>query len=168
MKAKIAVKDANVFIDMEYMDIFDLWFQLEYETITSDLVVRELEDGRHFQALAYIESSQIYASSLPLDVVVETQERHVGISATDAAVLHIAVQHNALLLTGDRRLRNAAKIEVVECHGSIWVLDQLVRNGKLKGLSAAQKLISLTKLKGKRKRFLPMKSVTEHINRWRE
>lgn len=30
MKPKIAVKDANVFIDMEYMGILDLWSQLRH------------------------------------------------------------------------------------------------------------------------------------------
>jgi hypothetical protein len=34
---KIAVKDANVFIDMESMGILDLWFLLGYETLTSSL-----------------------------------------------------------------------------------------------------------------------------------
>ncbi len=38
MGQKIAVKDANIFIDMEYMGILDLWFQLGHETITSNLV----------------------------------------------------------------------------------------------------------------------------------
>ncbi len=166
MKAKIAVKDANVFIDMEYMGILDLWFQLGYETITSDLVVRELEKGMHFQAIACVESSQIKSIPLPLNVVAELQENHTGISSTDAAVLYIAIEHKALLLTGDSQLRCAAKVELVECHGSIWVLDQLVRNKKLTGLLAAEKLNALAALTGKQKRFLPKKRVTEYVKRW--
>lgn len=39
---KIAVKDANVFIDMESMGVFDLWAQLGYETLTTSLIVLEL------------------------------------------------------------------------------------------------------------------------------
>ena len=124
--------------------IWSIWvflicgFSWGYETMTSDLVVRELEDGMHLQAIAYVESSQISALSLPLDVIVELQESHAGISSTHAAVLHIAIKHNALLLTGDSQLRSAAKVEVVECHGSIWVLDQLVCNNKLTGFLAAE------------------------------
>ncbi|NBB79643.1 MAG: hypothetical protein GVY36_09390 [Verrucomicrobia bacterium] len=167
-KPKVAVKDANVFIDMEYMGILDLWFQLGYETITSDLVVRELEEGQHFQALAYVDSSQILALSLPLDVVNEMQQSHAGISSTDAAVLHLAVKYKALLLSGDRQLRNAARVELVEYHGSIWVLDQLVRNQKLTGFLAAEKLSALVALEGKQKRFLPEKSAGEQIKHWRE
>ena len=115
MKTKIAVKDANVFIDMEYMGILDLWFQLGYDTLTSDLVVRELENGMHLQAIACVESSQIRALSLPLDVIAELQESYVGISSTDAAVLHIAIEHKALLITGDSQLRNAVSFCGLKC-----------------------------------------------------
>ena len=44
---KIAVKDANVFIDLESMGILDLWLLLGYETFTSDFVVTELVKGNH-------------------------------------------------------------------------------------------------------------------------
>ena len=42
---KVAVKDANVFIDLESMGILDLWFQLDYPTMTSSFVVMELAAG---------------------------------------------------------------------------------------------------------------------------
>jgi hypothetical protein len=38
---KIAVKDANVLIDLIEADLLGLWFQLGIETHTADLVVRE-------------------------------------------------------------------------------------------------------------------------------
>ncbi|HKJ90194.1 MAG TPA: hypothetical protein VJ960_03615 [Oceanipulchritudo sp.] len=53
---KIAVKDANVFIDMESMGVFDLRVQLGNETLTTSLIVLELEDDGHAEALAYIET----------------------------------------------------------------------------------------------------------------
>lgn len=167
MSTKVAVKDANVFIDLEVMGILDLWFQLEIETITSTLVVQELEEGRHFQALAYVESERIASLSSPLEPVFALRERYTGISVTDASVLHLAIEHHALLLTGDQKLRTVAEAQTVECHGSIWVLDQLVKEKKLLGPVAAEKLFALLALTGKRKRFLPRKSAEEHISRWR-
>jgi predicted nucleic acid-binding protein len=167
MSQKVAVKDANVFIDMEVMGILDLWFQLGIETITSSLVVQELEDGRHLQALAYVDSEQIAALSSPLQAVFALREKHTGISVTDASVLHLAIEHDALLLTGDQKLRTVAEARAVECHGSIWVLDQLVIAKKLLGSVAAEKLSALLALTGKRKRFLPRESAEEHISRWR-
>lgn len=55
---KIAVKDANVFIDLEAMGLLDLWFQLGITTLTSSFVVKELEDGGHLNALACTRAGQ--------------------------------------------------------------------------------------------------------------
>ncbi len=167
MSRRIAVKDSNIFIDMEYMGILDLWFQLGYETITSNLVVLELEEGQHMQALAYVKGGQIRELPSPLDMLMLYQGQYSGISAADAAVLHLAVEHEALLLSGDGKLRQSAHAESVPCHGSIWVLDQLVKAELLKGNVAAEKLSSLIALTGKQRRFLPEASAREYITRWR-
>ena len=55
---KVAVKDANVFIDLESMGLLDLWFQVGITTLTSSFVVMELEDGGHENALACIRAKQ--------------------------------------------------------------------------------------------------------------
>ena len=55
---KVAVKDANIFIDLESMGLLDLWFQLGIETFTSSFVVLELENGGHLNALACIHAGQ--------------------------------------------------------------------------------------------------------------
>lgn len=152
---------------MESMGILDLWFQLDIETITSKLVVQELEAGQHRQALAYVESAQIASISSPLEAVSDLRQKHAGISITDASVLFLAIEHEAVLLTCDQTLRAVAEARTVECHGSIWVLHQLVMAGKLAGLVAAEKLSDLLALTGEKKRFLPDKIVEEYIRRWR-
>ena len=110
MSRRIAVKDSNIFIDMECMGILDLWFQLGYETITSNLVILELKRGGHRQTMAYVESGQIQQRTSPLAMLIQYQAQYVGISAADAAVLHLAVEHKALLLSGDGKLRQSAEI----------------------------------------------------------
>ena len=61
---KIAVKDANVFIDLAAMGFLDLWFQLEITTLTSSFVVMELEDGGHENALACIRAGQVIEAEI--------------------------------------------------------------------------------------------------------
>lgn len=167
MPRKVAIKDTNIFIDMESMGILDLWLQLGIETITSSLVVQELEAGQHLQSLAYIKSTQIKALSSPLEPVAEIMGEETGISMPDASLLHLAIEHEAaLLLTGDKALRNAAEARAVECHGSIWILDQLVLNKKVTGVLAVEKLNGLLSLEGEQKRYLPRNAVNEYIRRW--
>jgi hypothetical protein len=61
---KIAVKDANVFIDLESMGLLDLWFQLKIPTLTSSFVVMELEDGKHENALACIRAGLVIEAEI--------------------------------------------------------------------------------------------------------
>lgn len=164
---KIAVKDANVFIDMESMGVFDLWVQLGYETLTTSLIVLELEEGGHAEALAYIETDGISVVDPASDAVDRLYSELPGLSFEDASVLCLAMEREAILLTGDKTLRNAGEVRQVEVHGSIWVLDQLVRNGKLAGKVAAEKLQGLLDETGKNPRFLPRKQALQYIHRWR-
>jgi len=163
---KIAVKDANVFIDMEAMGVFDLWAQLGYETLTTSLIVLELEDGCHAEALAYIETGGISVVDPSSEAIYDLYSKLPGLSIEDASVLCLAIERNAMLLTGDKTLRNAGEVRQVEVHGSIWVLDKLVQEGKLAGTVAAEKLHSLLNLAGAGSRFLPDKLAYKYIRKW--
>lgn len=167
---KIAVKDANVFIDLESMGILDLWFQLGYKTITSSFIVDELREGSHHQSLAYIESGHILSEKLELIDFFQLYEEleESGLSAADVSVLHLAQEREALLLTGDGRLRIESSIRRIEYHGSLWILEQLVSGGILEPIIAAQKLEHLQNLTGKERRYLPKDICTKLIRQWRQ
>lgn len=44
----------------------------------------------------------------------------------DAFALALAVRNDALLLTGDSRLRRLAAAERATCHGLLWLLDDML------------------------------------------
>ena len=165
---RIAVKDANVFIDLESMGILDLWFQLGYETLTSSFIADELRKGSHSQSLAYIESGHILCVTLELidfyPLYEELEES--GLSAADVSVLHLAVSREALLLTGDGRLRTESSARRIEYHGSLWILEQLVEEEILEPIIAAQKLEYLQSLSGEQRRFLPSDICAKLIKQW--
>jgi predicted nucleic acid-binding protein len=166
---RIAVKDANVFIDMELMGLFELWASLGYETLTTTMITQELERGNHREALAYIETDQITVIAPDTEEVeIFSHELGDAISIQDASVLLIALQYEALLLTGDKKLRTNANLFDVKCHGSIWILEQLILNQKLSGRVAAEKLQHLTNPKNENMRFLPTQIVEECLRRWRK
>jgi rRNA maturation endonuclease Nob1 len=167
---KVAVKDASVFIDMETMGILDLWFLLGYETLTSSLVVGELQDGHHHQSLDYIASDRIRVINTPLEELEALFEEleSKGASLADVSVVNIAIENDAMILSGDRVVRLEAKVRKLECRGSIWILDQLVSKGKLQGSIAARKLEELIDQKGHQQRFLPVDAALEYIEKWRK
>jgi len=170
---KIAVKDANVFIDLESMGILDLWFQLGHETITSSYVVMELEEGKHLNALACIRAGQVREEEITPEEMEDrfqtlwSELEESGLSITDVSVLYLAMREDAMVISGDRRLRVEAGVRSVEIHGTLWILDQLVEAGILVASVAADRLEALISLTGSERRFLPLTECGERIRLWR-
>jgi predicted nucleic acid-binding protein len=168
---RIAVKDANVFIDLESMGILDLWFQLDHQTITSSFVVVELENGDHANALASIRAGQVIEAVISSDEMEEFAELQQtcapeGLSMTDVSVLFLAIRENAMLLSGDKPLRHQAKLRSIEVHGTLWIMDQLVDSRILAQKVAAQRLETLLLQTGREQRYLPKGDCHARIARW--
>jgi len=165
---RIAVQDANVLIDLELAGLFDLWFQLDVETHTTDLIRSELEVGGHGQALAYFKSGQVREHGLSFEELeqVSELEREVGSKAkfNDCSVLFLAMKLDAILISGDKALRGAGKARHVEVHGTIWIMDQLVEGRMMNGETAAAKLEHLLSME----RYLPAEEVRIRLKRWRQ
>jgi hypothetical protein len=170
---RIAVKDANVFIDLESMGILDLWFQLGHETITSTYVVIELEDGGHANALASIRAGQAREAVISAEEMagefeaLRVELEGSGLSVTDASVLFLAIREKAILLSGDKQLRKKARLRTVAVHGTLWIMDQLVGEDKLPAAVAADRLEALIERTGKGRRYLPIDECEIRIRRWR-
>jgi hypothetical protein len=163
---KIAVQDANVLIDLELAGLFDLWFQTGIETHTTDFIRVELEKGGHVQALAYFESGHVKEHGLTYEeiMVVSELEREIGSKAkfNDCSVLFLALKLDAILLSGDKPLRNAGKEKQIEVHGTLWIFDQLVEMKLLPPGIAASKLEYLRSLD----RFFPEAECHVRLKRW--
>lgn len=72
-------------------------------------------------------------------------ERYPKLSVYDALALSIAKRRAWVLLTGDKPLRKAAEQEQVECHGTLWVYDQLKEQGKMKPTEIRAAIVDLIK-----------------------
>jgi predicted nucleic acid-binding protein len=70
----------------------------------------------------------------------------------------------AILLTGDRHLTEAANREGVATHGTLWVLDEMVRLGIVARGKAAQALEQMLE-RGSR---LPQAGCEKRLQQWRE
>ena len=161
---KIAIKDANVFIDLEAMGLLDLWFQLGITTLTSSFVVQELEDGGHMNALASIRAGQAMAGAFA-DFV--DKHGQGGLSEADLSVIYLAIREKAMVITGDRMLRTMADARHLEIHGTLWIMDQLVFASLLRPALAADRLESLMQRTGRERRYLPKNESQARINKWR-
>jgi rRNA-processing protein FCF1 len=170
---KIAVKDANVFIDLEAISLFDLWFQLGYITMTTTFIIDELERGGHELCLQYVHANMIHVRNYgdnDLGMIDDLYQdiAQQGASVADASVLYLAEQEGAILLTGDKALRTAAKNRKVSYHGTYWIMNELVKHSLLTPTLAIEKLEYLLNLTGEKRRFLPRKEAAELLEQWRQ
>jgi predicted nucleic acid-binding protein len=116
---KLAVQDANIFIDLELSGLFDLWLQMGVEVHTTDLIRGELEKGKHHMALAYLRGMTVHEVDFEELATIAELERSVGSRAkfNDCSVLYLAGKLRVPLLSGDGALRTAAeKREIGRAH----------------------------------------------------
>lgn len=85
-----------------------------------------------------------------------------GVSIPDSSVWWITKRDQAILLTGDLKLRNSAKQTDVEVRGVLWVLDELLERERITKHQAADALVAM--LAGGA--FLPPADCRSRLDRW--
>lgn len=161
---RLAVQDANIIIDLIDCGIFELFFRLEVEVVTTSLVLGEISQASQMKAcqsvvrkdlLQVVEISTLdYLRLQGLDLP--------GLSVPDRSVLELAEAREASLLTGDGRLRKAAKSAALDVRGILWVFDQLVGEGLLSKKEAHAKLAELKE----RNQRLPNAEIETRLKAW--
>ena len=124
---QILISDANVLIDMDVGGLLEQMFQLPYTFQISDMLFVDELESHHPELLGY----GLQLAELDTDHMREAFElvdRYADPSRYDCFSLALAKQKSCPLLTGDRALRNAASREGVIVKGSIWIVNELVKN----------------------------------------
>jgi predicted nucleic acid-binding protein len=94
--------------------------------------------------------------------VVALRARYRRVSANDLFALVLARALGVTLLTGDRHLRKVAEQEGVEVHGTLSVLDEMVRLGVVAPAGAAEALERMLE-RGSR---LPKAECRRRLRKW--
>jgi predicted nucleic acid-binding protein len=161
----IAIQDANILIDLINTGLFDHCLSLQYKFTTTDIILDELHEHQAASIQPHINSGKftvikIDADSLIAIQIASLEDAHL--SEQDWSALYYAQQLNALLLTGDKRLRNLAKQKGITVCGALWILDQLVVTSNLTKQEAC---IFLQQLQLKNKR-LPADECEQRLKLW--
>ena len=125
---RIIVSDASVLFDLAEADLLLRCFRLPYEFQIADVMFEEELLSLEPRTLdALVEAGLVVARFEGEEVLeaVRLRQRYRALSAPDAFALLLARRERAILLTGDRRLRNAATTEGLERHGHLWMIEQL-------------------------------------------
>ncbi len=123
---KVLVSDTSALVDLERGSLLDATFRLPFEFAVPDLLYeREL---KHHGGERLLERGMRIAA-LDGDGVTQAlryRRRRPALSLPDCFALALAVRSRWILLTGDAELRRLASAEGVDCHGVLWLMDELL------------------------------------------
>jgi predicted nucleic acid-binding protein len=163
---KIAIKDANIFFDLLEMDLIDEFLSLNYSFLTSDFVQSEIKSEKaksKFESIT--KKGLIKIESLSFEEMTEAyklKELKAGLSMPDCSVIYLAQKHDAILLSGDKPVRLAAKSVGLEYHGVLWALDEMIKQSIIPKKTAKIKLQQLMLTNNR----LPKSECKKRLERW--
>lgn len=166
---KIIVHDASVLIDLAVCEMLAPWFGLGFEAKTTSLVWREVNRKNQKARLQrYVDVGSLGIIPVNAEAMTEVLRIHsevpLKITIEDASAMYIAGKQQAILLTGDKGLRQYAARQGIEVHGILWVIDTLVARGAILPSVAAERLEWLTSQGTCR---LPGPECIQRIKKWR-
>lgn len=163
---KVAVKDANVLIDLVEGDLLGLWFRLGIETHVPDLVLEEIKNPEQRRiVLAMVEAGNLKVGTFDSTQVIriDSYKRAYRVSLADAAAILLAEELQATLLSGDKLVRKGGQSLGIEVRGLLWVFDELVHRELLDAADAALRLNRVVEAGAR----LPAEEVQARLRNWR-
>lgn len=111
------VADSSVWISLHKGLILDHFFHLMWVGILPDLVLEELIEpsGKEIESRGVMRT---ILTGLELQEVTRLATLYLDTSVEDLSALVLTKRENAILLTDDRSLREAATEEGIETHGT--------------------------------------------------
>lgn len=122
----LLISDANVIIDMQDGGLLEAMFQLNETFAVPDMLyAEELEQQQPQLPRLGLQIKSLSGESIARAMALRL--RYTGPSTNDLFALELARECQCPLLTGDMALRKAAESEGVELRGTLWLVEQLVR-----------------------------------------
>nr|WP_315251243.1 DUF3368 domain-containing protein [uncultured Duganella sp.] len=126
----LLISDANILIDIDTGGLLASMFSMEYRFAVPDVLYVEELAGQHADLLGLGLQSVGLDEELVTQVAVLSQ-RYRRPSRNDLFALVLAANENCPLLTGDKDLRIAAETEGVEVRGTLWLVTEMTRTGRI-------------------------------------
>lgn len=155
---RIAVTDANIFIDTLSVELESYIPLLGLEVYTTQLVLGELEEDQ----IARLQGINIYQFSGGEQEALDAFKVKKGLSDADHSVIFLAEIISAMVISGDSLVRKTCEERKLEVHGILWLLDLCITQGHLTQEEAYAKLALLMEANNR----LPKKDCNERLEKW--
>lgn len=140
------VTDTNCWIDLHCGGLVEYVLNTVDDLSAPDIVLHELKHNPSAETLVAGGVTSIELNGQQVGEVYALATVYQGVSAQDLSALVVAKAMNAILVTGDARLRKVATEHGVEVHGTLWILETLVQTHGLDPMIAHAALDSMIAL----------------------
>lgn len=151
---KVLITDANILIDLLKTETISRFFKLDYEIHTTQSVINECDDEQQEVLNRHIRGGRLLIFSMGAnddDHIEYLLGENPGLSHADCTVLYVARNLDAILLTGDRKLRSVTLVYNIEVRGIFWVFDEMLKQKIIEKKVYIKKLLRLKEVN----RWLP-------------
>ena len=159
----ILVSDTSVLIDLERGGFLDVVFALPFVFAVPDVLYHQEMRGEWGERLLSLGLRIEEVSGGGVRNAMAYRRQQPKLSVPDTFALALAKERQCPLLSGDGNLRELAALELVECHGVLWLLDQIEHGG----ITSLQLLHDgLSALAVHKRCRLPRREITVRLDRY--
>lgn len=132
MAARLLISDANIIIDMNTGGLLRLMFRFDATFAVPDVLYEEELRTDHPELLRLgLKLLELRGDTVAYAGRLVEKYRSLGASINDLVALALASQERCPLLTGDGRLRTAGQTEGIDVHGTLWLIEEMVKAGTI-------------------------------------
>lgn len=163
---KLIINDANILIDLANLDLLEVFAKLDFDLHTTDFVLEEINRKQRVLIDRLIISDRL--SIIETELIADYEGINLlltntrGLSFEDCSVWYYSKKMNAILLTGDGRLRKYTRNDAVTVRGILFVFEELIKQGLLSYGDAILKIQQLNQLNIR----LPQAEIEKLILEW--
>jgi predicted nucleic acid-binding protein len=125
---RIIVSDSSALIDLKKGGVLELFLKLPFDFVIPDVLIESELLSFSKKEITLLKKEMIVAI---LDGAEVEKARAIvmsvpALSLLDGFALVVAEKHpGCILLTGDKRMRKRAEETNIECHGVLWIIEEL-------------------------------------------
>lgn len=129
-KMLLIISDASVLIDIECGKLSNAMFSLPWKFAVPDILFAEELQTRH----GHLKRLGLIIKSMDGELIADAyslRQKFTKTSVNDLLALILAKHEGCQLLTGDKALKDVAKQLSIVVHGTLWLVDQMVKHQKI-------------------------------------
>lgn len=163
---KLAVTDANIFIDLIKLQMLGYLFNIDLEVHTTREIVDQL-NAPQYEKIDYFVQAQLLMvydfSADELDAIIEMSAPR-ALEIADKTVVYLATKLQACVLTGDGPLRKFCTKSNLDVKGILWLFDIFLKHGLISYSTAVERMNFLLSFNDR----LPKDDCLTRIRLWQE